>query len=342
LKVTVRAWEIAEFGRAHLRLVERPEPEPGLREVVVATRACSINYRDVLMVDGKYDPRLRLPVIPLSDGAGEVVAVGPGVSRVAVGDRVVATFAPKWIAGAPTRAAIRETRGGPLDGTLAERFCVSEDELVRMPAHLGFAEAATLPCAGLTAWTALAVLGGVKAGDTVLVQGTGGVSIFGLQLGQLLGARVIVTSSRDDKLARARDLGAWHTINYRSHADWGKRASGLAGDGVDHVLEVGGAGTLAQSLRAVRTGGTISVIGNLTGAATELNLVRVLMNAVRLQGILVGSRESLESLCRAVEAHELRPVVDRSFPFEDAPAALEHLSSAAHFGKITVTSEGPS
>jgi NADPH:quinone reductase-like Zn-dependent oxidoreductase len=269
-----------------------------------------------------------------------VVAVGDGVKRLRLGDRVCSLFAQRWLAGEPTRDKIRSTLGGPLDGMLAERVVLAEEGLVRVPEHLTDEEAATLPCAALTAWSALVTQGGVTAGETVLVQGTGGVSLFALQIARILGARVIATSSSDEKLARVRELGADTVIagiNYREVPDWGVKARELAGgDGVDLVVEVGGAGTLQQSLRAVRIGGRISLIGNLAGTTAEVPLTLIFMQRVSVLGILVGHRESFEAMNRAIAHHRLRPVIDRVFPLEDFRAVFEHLAEGRHFGKIVI------
>jgi len=335
----MKAFEIQDsFGMDNLRPVERPEPTPGPGQVRLRMRAVSLNYRDLMMVRGHYNPRQPLPLVPCSDGVGEVVEVGDGVSRVAVGDRVATLFSQTWLSGRPTADKLTGTLGGPLDGTLAEQMVLSAEGVVAVPGHLSDVEAATLPCAALTAWSALVEQGSVGAGDTVLVQGTGGVSVFALQLAQLLGARVIVTSSSAAKLDRARELGAWQTVNYAEDAAWGKTAQRLTGGvGVDHVVEVGGAGTLAQSLAAARVGGQVSVIGVLSGVASELNIIPILMKNLRLQGILVGSREGFERMNRALAVHELHPVVDRVFPFDQAPAAFRHLASGEHFGKICIS-----
>jgi NADPH:quinone reductase-like Zn-dependent oxidoreductase len=334
----MRAVEIRDaFGLDHLTLTERPEPRPGFGQVRVRVRASSLNYRDLMMIRGEYNPRQKLPLIPNSDGAGEVVEIGEGVTRVKVGDRVCGVFAQRWIAGEPTREKMRSTLGGPLDGMLAEEVVLSEEGVTPVPPHLSDEEAGTLPCAAVTAWNALVNEGGIKAGDTVLVQGTGGVSIFALQFARLLGARVIVTSSRDDKLARARELGAAEGINYRETPDWGVAAKKLTGGvGVDCVVEVGGAGTFAQSLQAVRPGGRIGVIGVLAGGATQVSLTSILMQKIRVQGILVGDRESFEAMNRAIALHGLRPVIDRVFPLEETRAAFEHMAAGNHFGKIVV------
>jgi len=334
----MRAVEIrGAFGLDNLALVERPDPVPGPGQALVRLRAASLNYRDLLTVEGKYNPKQKLPLIPCSDGAGEVVAVGEGVSRVQPGDRVCAIFAQRWIAGEPSRERLRSTLGGPLDGTLAELAVFDQEGLVKFPEHLSDEEAATLPCAAVTAWSALVTEGDLKAGDTVLVLGTGGVSLFALQLAKILGARVIATSSRDDKLERVRELGADGLINYREVPEWGKRAKELTGGtGVDHVVEVGGAGTLQQSLQAVRFGGTISLIGNLSGTKTELLLTHIFMQRIRANGILVGHRESFEAMNRAIDLHRLRPIIDRVFPLEESPAAFRHMAAGEHFGKIVV------
>ena len=334
----MKAWEIAgSFGLENLRLGERAGEEPGPHDVKITIEARSLNYRDLLMAKGKYNPRQPLPLVPLSDGVGEVAAIGAGVERVKVGDRVMPIFAQRWIAGTPTKTELRSTLGGPLDGTLRESMICSEESVVHAPSHLDANEASTLPCAAVTAWSALVTQGKVAACETVLVQGTGGVSIFALQIAKLLGARVIATSSSDEKLARARELGADETINYRSTPEWGKAARALCnGDGVDHVVEVGGAGTLDQSIRAIKPGGTISLIGILAGGAAPVNLTPVLMQNVRIQGVLVGHRESFEAMCRAIEHHRLRPVVDRVFPFAHAREAFEYLASQKHVGKVCV------
>jgi NADPH:quinone reductase-like Zn-dependent oxidoreductase len=331
----MRAVEIrGGFGLDHLEIVERPDPAPGPGQALVRLRAASLNYRDLLTVEGKYNPKLKLPLIPCSDGAGEVVAVGEGVTRVRPGDRVCGNFAQAWIAGEPRREWLRSTLGGPMDGTLAELAVYDQEGLVKVPEHLTDEEASTLPCAAVTAWSCLQ---GVTAGDTVLLQGTGGVSIFALQLARLRGARVIITSSSDAKLARARELGATEGINYRETPDWGAKAKELTGGGgVDLVVEVGGAGTLGQSLKAVRMGGTISLIGNLAGNTVEISLPLIFMQHVRVQGILVGPRDSFEAMNRAIALHRLRPVVDRVFPLTDFRAAFDHMATGGHFGKIVM------
>jgi len=324
------------FGLDQLVLGERPDPTPGRGQVLIEMRAASLNYRDLMTVTGEYNRRQPLPLIPCSDGVGKVAAVGPGVSRVRSGDRVATCFAQDWLAGQPTSQALRSTLGGPLDGTLTELMLLPEWGFVSVPEHLTDVEGATLPCAAVTAWNALVTQASLKAGDTVLIQGTGGVSLFALQFANLLGARVIVTSSSDEKLERAHKLGAAATINYRSEPNWGKRARELSDGGVDLIVEVGGAGTLAQSLRAIRFGGQISLIGVLAGGESELSIVPILMQNIRVQGILVGHRESFEEMNRAIAAHHLRPVIDREFPLEDSRQALQLMADGAHFGKLCI------
>ena len=334
----MHAYEIqAGFGLDKLVRVERPDPVPGPMQVRVRVKATSLNSRDLMMVEGRYNPRQKLPLIPNSDAAGVVDAVGPGVTRVKPGDRVMSLFSQAWSAGEPTRAAQVSTLGGPLDGALADTVLLHEDGAVPTPAYLSDEEAATLPCAAVTAWSALVTHGALKAGDTVLLQGTGGVSIFALQIARMTGARIIITSSRDEKLARARSLGAHETINYVTTPDWDKAARAMTGGlGVDHVVEVGGAGTFEKSLRAVRPGGTVSVIGVLSGGAGAVPLTSILMQNLRVQGIFVGHRQGFEALNRAFSQHQVRPIVDRVFAFDEARAAFEHLKSGAHFGKVVI------
>lgn len=337
----MRALEIrGGFGLDQLSVAERPAPMPGPGQVRVGVRAVSLNYRDLMMVEGRYNPRQRLPLVPCSDAAGVVEAVGPGVTRVREGDRVCSLFAQRWLGGEPTRERLRSTLGGPVDGVLAEQVVLSEEGVVATPSHLSDEEAATLPCAAVTAWSALVSEGRLQAGQTVLVQGTGGVSLFALQLAHLLGARAIVTSSQDAKLERCHKLGmaAGDGINYRTEPHWGELAKERTGGvGVDQVIEVGGGGTFAQSLVAVRIGGTIHVIGVLSGgAAADIPLTQILMQKIRVQGILVGSRDDFEAMNHAIALHGMRPVIDRTFPFDEARAAFEHLKSGGHFGKVVI------
>jgi NADPH:quinone reductase-like Zn-dependent oxidoreductase len=328
------------FSLDALKLTERPRPKPGQGQALVRVRANSLNYRDLVVASGGYGRHVKTPLIPLSDGAGEVVEVGARVTRVGPGSRVAAIFMQSWLEGALTEDKSKSALGGGMDGMLAEYVALDEDGLVPIPEHLTYAEAAALPCAAVTAWNALVEEGGIRAGDSVLVLGTGGVSIFALQFARLHGARVIATSSSDDKLARAIALGASDGINYRKMPEWGKRVRELTGGaGVDHVIEVGGAGTLPQSFRAVRYGGRISLIGVLAEPGAAVDPRPLMMKGARLQGIYVGSREMFESMNRAIALARLRPVIDRVFPFAEAPEAYRYMKSAGHFGKIVVSDE---
>lgn len=333
----MRAYEIQKFGLEGLMLVERDEPQPRAGQVLLKMRAASLNYRDLLVALGKYNPKMRLPQVPLSDGVGEVVAVGDGVTRVKVGDRVANTFFERWVAGRMTEEASRSALGGGRDGILAEYVALHEDGVIQVPEHLTDEEAASLPCAALTAWNALIPQGGLRAGDTVLSLGTGGVSIFALQFAAMSGARVIITSSSDEKLERAKRLGAHEGVNYKTNPDWEKEVLRLTdGRGVDFVIEVGGAGTLMKSVKAVRGAGTISLIGVLAGGG-DVNLMPILMRGIKVQGIFVGSREMFEDMNAAIALHKMKPVVDRVFPFAEAREAYEYMERGAHFGKIAIT-----
>jgi NADPH:quinone reductase-like Zn-dependent oxidoreductase len=279
---------------------------------------------------------MRLPIVLLSDAAGEVLEVGEEATRFQPGDRVTGTFMPAWISGEVDESKAKSALGSGVDGVGADYVLFDEKGLLSIPEHLSFAEAATLPCAGVTAWNALVTTGHLRPSENVLVQGTGGVAIFSLQFAKLMKARVIVTSSSDEKLARVRSLGADETINYRTVPDWDKRARELTnGRGVDHVIEVGGVDTLPKSMKAVRMGGTISIIGVLSGAG-EINFVPLFMRTIRLQGIFVGSHEMFEDMNRAIATHQLRPVVGSVFPLTEIRDALRYMESGAHFGKICV------
>lgn len=332
----MKAYQIrSTTGLDGLQLVELPAPQPGAGEILVRVRATSLNYRDTAIVSGGY-PIRKPPLIPLSDGAGDVVAIGAGVTRVQVGDRVAGIFFQDWISGRLTRTKTESALGGAIDGMLAEYVVLSQDGVVPLPAHLSYLEGATLPCAAVTAWQALVTRGGITAGETVLLLGTGGVSIFALQFAQILGAKIIITSSSDAKLERAQALGAHATINYQTYPDWQERVWELTGkEGVDRVIEVGGAGTLDRSLQAVRIGGGVSLIGVLSGEGT-VNHTRILRKSIDVQGIYVGSREMFEAMNRALTLHQIHPVIDRVFPFSEAKSAYAHLQSGAHFGKVTI------
>jgi NADPH:quinone reductase-like Zn-dependent oxidoreductase len=315
--------------------LDLPTPKPGPRQVLVKVAACSLNYRDLAIALGTYRMPIKPSLVPLSDGTGEVVEVGAGVTRVKVGDRVASCFFQRWIGGPPEADTHASALGGGLDGMLRDYAVLEEHGVVKLPSHLSFEEGATLPCAAVTAWHALAEHARVVAGQTVLVQGTGGVSIFALQLARLMGAQVIVTSSSEQKLARAKELGATHGVNYKTTPEWDKAVVEASGGGVDHVVEVGGPGTLAQSLRAIRIGGKITLIGVLSGAA-EINPMLIFARRANLQGISVGSMQMFEAMNRAISVSGLKPIIDKVFSFDDAPAAYRHLQSAQHFGKIVI------
>ncbi len=334
----MKAYEIqGDGGIANLALVERPKPVPGPNEILVRVEAVSLNYRDLIYVKGLRPGSVR-PLIPMSDGAGEVVAVGDAVTTFKVGDRVAGLFFQNWTDGPSSAEAMTSALGGALHGMFAEYVALSENGAVHVPAGYSSVEAATLPCAGLTAWNALFEGVPVRAGETVVVQGTGGVSIFGLQFAKLHGARVIVTSSSDEKLDRARSLGADETVNYKTTPEWGKAVLELTGGrGADHVIEVGGGGTFPQSIAAVRHSGTISLIGGLGGFEHQISPVSIFHKSVTVRGIYVGNRAMFERMNRAITANHLKPVIDRVFPFTEAREAFHHLENGRHFGKVVVT-----
>ena len=321
-----------------LQCIDYPERELGLGEVRVRVHAVSLNYRDLMVASGNYLVTVDDPIIPCSDGAGEVLAVGPGVNRLQVGDRVAGSFFPHWIDGAPTPDKVRHGLGGDIDGMLAEEVILHEDALAKIPAPLSFIEAATMPCAAVTAWNAIFVSSNnVKPGDTVLLLGTGGVSVLGLQLARAAGLRTIVTSSSDDKLARARELGAHHTINYGSIPEWHEEVLHLTGNlGASVVLEVGGKGTVNRSVSAAAMGGTVAIIGGVSGFGGEVNPATLLSSAKRMVGIYVGSRTMLEDVMRFVDVAGVKPVIDRVFSFGQAQEAYRYMASGAHFGKVVI------
>ncbi len=325
------------FGLDQLVAGERPDPSPGPREALVRIRAASLNYRDLLVVEGKYNPRLKLPRVPLSDGAGEIAAVGGEVAGWKTGDRVVLPFMPAWREGVLDQEKAKSALGGDVDGMLREFAVVPADCLLPVPAHLDFVQAAALPCAAVTAWNGLFVAGALQPGQTVLLQGTGGVSIFGLQLAKLAGARVIILSSSNAKLEGARAMGADETINYKTEPDWEKKVLALTGgEGVDLTLEVGGAGTLPRTLKATRHAGRVSLIGVLTGIAGDVPIGPILHKMLEVRGIYVGSRAMFADLNRVLEQHRIEPVIDRIFDFADSVAAFRYFQQGAHFGKVAI------
>ncbi|HUJ88070.1 MAG TPA: NAD(P)-dependent alcohol dehydrogenase [Burkholderiales bacterium] len=327
-----------DWGMEHLQLAERPEPKPGPGQVLLRMKAASLNYRDLLVPERGYGAHTgTLPLIPLSDGVGEVIELGAGVTRVKLGERACPCFTQGWISGPPAPDRAAHNLGGPLDGTMAEMMCLPEDAVVRVPQYLSDEQAATLPCAALTAWSALMVADHLAPGAKVLVQGTGGVALFALQFAKLAGAHVTVISSSDEKIARAKALGADAAINYKATPEWAKATLGITGGrGYEHVLELGGEKTLPQSLLCVATGGTISIIGVLSGGTMSAQLGRIVMKQVRMVGIGVGNRDGFEAMLRAMALHGVQPVVDRVFAFEQLKEAMAHLSSGAHFGKVCI------
>ena len=333
----MKAWQILERGSLDgLGIVELPDPKPGPGEVLVRMRAVAVNYRDLLATRIERPGNLT-PLIPCSDGSGEVVEVGRGVTRWQVGDRVVGCFFQGWEAGQITREVMRSDLGGPLHGVLAEHVVFKANGLVEAPEHMDFEQACTLPCAALTAWSALIEHGRLVAGETVLLLGTGGVSMFALQIAKMHGARVIITSSSDAKLARARQCGADDLINRRAMPDWQVRVYELTNKvGADHVVEVGGAGTLQRSLDAVRHGGNIHLIGVLSGFEGTVNPWPFIAKSVSLHGIYVASREIFERMNRALTLHRIAPVIDRVFEFAEAREAFAHMESMVHVGKIVI------
>lgn len=320
-------------GLDNLKLVERDVPKPGPGQVLIRMKAASLNYRDLVNVTmGLY----RLPFIPLSDGCGVVEETGEGVTRVKAGDRVAPSFFQGWLSGRPEARALGTSLGGPIDGCLTEYMCLSEEGVSKAPDFLTDEQVATLPCAGLTAWRGL-MEGGLKAGETVVVQGTGGVSIFALQFAKAAGATVIATSSSDEKLERARALGADHLINYKTTPEWAKEVRRITGGlGADHIVEVGGAGTFVQSLQAARIDGHISVIGVVGGFTQDIPIAAIFGGNLNIRGISVGSRAMFEDMCRAIAANRIAPVVDRTLPFAEARAGFELMKGQGHFGKIAL------
>ncbi len=334
----MRVFHLNQFGIEHLKLADAPAPQPGHGEIVLNVKALSLNYRDLLVVTGQYNPKLKLPAVPISDGAGVVSAVGPGVMRVRVGDRVMSHFVSGWLAGPFKQEYLATTLGTPAAGLAVERVVLNAEAVVPIPPGYDFAQAATLPIAALTAWSALRTVTHVEADQTVLTLGTGGVSIFALQLAKAMGARVIITSRSDAKLARARQLGADHGINYATHPDWEQQVLEFTGGvGVDVTVENAGPGTLDHSMQATRAGGTIALLGALTGRQGAVTTGLILMKRLHIAGILVDSRAAFEALSQFLVEHRIQPVIDRTYPFEKLPDAFRCMAAGEHFGKIVVT-----
>ncbi len=338
----MKTYQIQNYGSLDgLTQTEKSEPDaPGPGKIVVKVHAVSLNYRDLMIVMGSYGPGGEMPhgLVPLSDGAGEVTAIGEGVTRVKVGDRVAGTFFQTWIDGHILNVYQKSALGGAIDGMMSEFVLLSEDGVVTLPEYLSYEEAASLPCAAVTAWNGLVEQGHLIAGQTVLLLGTGGVSMFALQIAKMFGAQVIITSSSDDKLARAKALGADMTINYKADPDWEKTVWSLTGKvGVDHVVEVGGPGTLEKSLQATRQGGAIAQIGVLADPGAKISPLPILAKSLHLNGIYVGSRAMFQRMLLAFTVNQVHPIIDRVFPFAEAKDAYAYLQSGAHFGKIVMT-----
>lgn len=334
----MRAWQLTNgFGLSNLNLNEILLSPLKDHEVRVKIHAASLNFRDLMVIKGQYNPKASFPLTPLSDGSGEVVEVGKNVTKVAVGDKICATFSQNWSHGPPSAETFKSTLGSPLAGMLSEFGTFLEDGLIKFPNHLDYVEASTLPCAGVTAFNALMCQSELKPGESVLLLGTGGVSLFALQFAKILGLNVIITSSSDEKLKKAGALGADYFINYKKEPEWAKQVQKLTASlGVDAVIEVGGAKTLGSSIASVKKGGVVCLIGVLSGSSEALDLRPVLMNNIRIQGIFVGSRELFIAMNRVISHSKLRPVIDSVFDFKDAPKAFLHLESGDHFGKVVI------
>ncbi len=335
----MKAWQLQHaFGLENLTCVELPQPEPGPDDVLIRVLATSLNYRDLRMITGQYNPKQPLPLIPVSDGVGEVVACGKNVQGIRKGDRVAALMVQGWMSGPPTLDFIRHrTLGGPLPGMLQEYVVLPQNGVIHVPLHLSDEEASTLPCAALTAWSALITLGKLESGQKVLVQGSGGVSVCALQIARAQGAHVLATSRSDEKRKKLESLGAEYTINYTETKNWGKWARTIGdGQGVDHVIEVGGEHTLGESLQAVKPGAHISIIGVLSGTMAHIELLPILMRQICVQGVFVGHREGFTAMNAFLAHHHIKPVVGKTFSFDEVPAAFNEFQTSSHFGKICV------
>lgn len=332
----MRAIQLTRFGLENLAAAELDRPSPKAGEVLVRLSAASINSRDYQIATGQFTPNVDFPLIPLSDGAGEIMEVGDGVTRAKTGDRVTPLFFPRWISGEALNDERKVSSGLETPGVLREYGVYDEDAIAKIADHLTYEEAACFPCAGHTAWTSLVPISNIGEGETVLVQGTGGVALFGLQFAKALGAQVIIISSSDEKLERAKDLGADYCINYTRTENWGETAFDMAGHGVDAVLDVGGAGTLENSLAAIRHGGHIAIIGYMAGVDLGITVFPLIIKNANLHGIGVGNRDNYETMMRFVGDHKIRPIISDSYGFDQAGKALNDLTKGAHFGKLTV------
>jgi len=334
----MKAWQIdKDFGLDNLHFVDMPEPELRTGQVLIKMSAASLNYRDLVTVAGAYGKTVKTPLIPCSDGVGQVVKTGDTVQGVTVGDRVSPIFFPDWKDGPATPSVIPQALGGAFDGTLREYMVVDENACVRTPDHLSDAQAASLPCAAVTAWSALFEQAEIATGSRLVIQGTGGVALFALLFAKAAGAEVLITSSSDEKLARAKELGADYTVNYYDYPTWRQEVKKVWPDGADHIIELGGAQTLEQSIRATRIGGHISLIGVLTGPNTSsIPLPMILMRNIRIQGVTVGSKGAFERMNAFIDQHKIVPVIDKTFSFTEVPSAFKHLESGQHFGKVCI------
>lgn len=333
----MRAWSLNQFGIGGLKLENHPSKPLGSIDIRIKILASSLNYRDWLIVNGQYDSRMKLPFVPCSDGVGVVTEIGSKVSQFNLGDRVIPAFSQSWLNGGFTKQSRIETLGGPLDGTLSEEVVVVQAGAVLAPKNLGNEEASTIACAGTTAWNALTRNENLKSGDSILVQGSGGVSIFALQIAKKLGVSVVVVSGSPSRFDKLRELGADYIVDSSKHHAWGKMVREWTGGvGVDHVIEVGGAGTIQQSIAAIRPGGRISLIGMLSGSKQEIDLIPIFMNSIQIDGIYVGSVSMLNDFCRKIEETDLNPFVSAAYEFDEAPKALENLGAGKGFGKLVV------
>jgi NADPH:quinone reductase-like Zn-dependent oxidoreductase len=332
----MQAWQLNSFGLDNLEQIDILQPEPGPHDVLVHFQAASINPRDYQIVTGQFTPNVSFPLTPLSDGAGEVVAAGDKVTRVQVGDRVTPLFFPNWITGEALADERKVSGGLEVPGVLREYGVYCENAVAKVADHLSAAEAACLPCAGLTAWTSLVPIANIQPGHTVLVQGTGGVAIAALQFAKALGAQVIILSSSEEKLERARALGADHCINYIKNPNWGAQAFELTGHGVDAVLEIGGAGTMENSLAAIRHGGHIAIIGYVAGAEIGVTVFPLIIKCANLHGIATGTRDSYTAMMAFIDKHGIRPQVATRYGYDQADKALGDIVHGAHFGKLVI------